>query len=137
MIVLLLVLAAGLAAGRAQAVSTAGTSSTTAAAMTQAEKTKLANHVRREYLHAWNGYRKYAWGHDELKPLSHQPMDWYSHSLLMTPVDGLDTMISDGSDAASKPGTKADRYAAGLQSGHVREGFRNHDPVDGRIAVEL
>ena len=95
-IVLLLVLGGGLAAGRAQAVSTAGTSSTTAAAMTQAEKTKLANHVRREYLHAWNGYRKYAWGHDELKPLSHQPMDWYSHSLLMTPVDGLDTMILMG-----------------------------------------
>ena len=38
--------------GRAQAVSTAS-SSTAAAAMTQAEKTKLANHVRREYLHAW------------------------------------------------------------------------------------
>lgn len=43
-----------------------------------------------------DGYRKYAWGHDALKPLSHQPFDWYSHSLLMTPVDGLDTMILMG-----------------------------------------
>ena len=23
-----------------------------------------------EFLHAWNGYKQYAWGHDELKPLS-------------------------------------------------------------------
>lgn len=93
---LLLVFTAGSLLGRAQAESTPAASSTTSAAMTQAEKTALANHVRREYLHAWNGYRKYAWGHDALKPLSHQPMDWYSHSLLMTPVDGLDTMILMG-----------------------------------------
>jgi hypothetical protein len=26
--------------------------------------------VRAEFLHAWNGYKKYAWGHDDLKPLS-------------------------------------------------------------------
>lgn len=23
-------------------------------------------------LHAWNGYKKYAWGHNELKPLSNR-----------------------------------------------------------------
>ncbi len=64
--------------------------------MTDAQKAQMADRVRQEFVHAWDGYRKYAWGHDALKPLTHQPFDWYSHSLLMTPVDGLDTMILMG-----------------------------------------
>ncbi len=93
---LLLLLTVVSAQGLAQARSPAATSLTAAAPMTPAEKAVFANQVRREYLHAWNGYRKYAWGHDALKPLSQAPFDWYSHSLLMTPVDGLDTMILMG-----------------------------------------
>ncbi len=77
-----------------------------AGSMADQEKAEMADKVRQEFLHAWNGYRKYAWGHDALKPLSHRPFDWYSHSLLMTPVDGLDTMIVMGlkeqADAARK-----------------------------------
>ncbi|HEX3438582.1 MAG TPA: glycoside hydrolase family 47 protein [Pseudacidobacterium sp.] len=64
--------------------------------MTEAQKAEMAGKVRQEFLHAWNGYKQYAWGHDDLKPLSKQPHDWYEHSLLMTPVDGLDTMILMG-----------------------------------------
>ena len=64
--------------------------------MTDAQKQEMARQVRQEFLHAWNGYRRYAWGHDALMPLSRKPRDWYSHSLLMTPVDGLDTMILMG-----------------------------------------
>jgi mannosidase alpha-like ER degradation enhancer 2 len=52
--------------------------------------------VRDEFLHAWNGYKKYAWGHDDLKPLSKTHRDWYAEPLLMTPVDALDTMILMG-----------------------------------------
>ena len=52
--------------------------------------------VRAEFLHAWNGYKKYAWGHDDLKPLSKSHHDWYAEPLLMTPVDALDTMILMG-----------------------------------------
>jgi mannosidase alpha-like ER degradation enhancer 2 len=52
--------------------------------------------VRAEFLHAWNGYKKYAWGHDDLKPLSKSYRDWYAEPLLMTPVDALDTMILMG-----------------------------------------
>lgn len=59
-------------------------------------KTPLANEVRSEFLHAWNGYKKYAWGHDDLKPLSKSHHDWYAQPLLMTPVDALDTMIIMG-----------------------------------------
>ncbi|MFL5309776.1 MAG: glycoside hydrolase family 47 protein [Myxococcales bacterium] len=45
------------------------------------------------FRHAWEGYRRYAWGHDELKPLGKGPRDWYAEPLLITPVDSLDTMI--------------------------------------------
>jgi len=56
----------------------------------------MAASVRREFEHAWSGYKRYAWGHDELLPLSKSYHDWYGHSLLMTPVDALDTMILMG-----------------------------------------
>ena len=52
--------------------------------------------VRKEFLHAWNGYKQYAWGHDALKPLSKTSRDWYKVSLLMTPVDAFDTMVLMG-----------------------------------------
>jgi mannosidase alpha-like ER degradation enhancer 2 len=52
--------------------------------------------VREEFLHAWEGYKKFAWGHDALRPLSKTPHDWYGESLWMTPVDALDTMILMG-----------------------------------------
>lgn len=62
----------------------------------QTNKQQLAAEVRSEFLHAWRGYKKYAWGHDDLKPLSKSYHDWYAQPLLMTPVDALDTMILMG-----------------------------------------
>ena len=59
---------------------------------------RLAAEVKAEFMHAWNGYKKYAWGHDDLKPLSKTHHDWYPQPLLMTPVDSLDTMIIMGLD---------------------------------------
>ena len=59
-------------------------------------KQQLAAEVRAEFLHAWAGYQKYAWGHDDLRPLSKAAHDWYGQSLLMTQVDALDTMILMG-----------------------------------------
>ncbi|HEU4714558.1 MAG TPA: glycoside hydrolase family 47 protein [Pyrinomonadaceae bacterium] len=64
----------------------------------QPSKTRLAAEVKAEFLHAWSGYKKYAWGHDDLKPLSKTHHDWYAQPLLMTPVDSLDTMILMGLD---------------------------------------
>ena len=63
---------------------------------------QTAEQVRQEFLHAWNGYKQYAWGHDELKPLSKSYHDWYGISLLMTPVDALDTMVLMGLDDEAK-----------------------------------
>lgn len=56
----------------------------------------MAAQVKAEFLHAWNNYKRYAWGHDELRPLSKTPFDWYGQSLLMTPVDALDTLVLMG-----------------------------------------
>jgi hypothetical protein len=62
----------------------------------QPDRVKLAHEVKAEFLHAWNGYKKYAWGHDDLKPLSKTYHDWYAEPLLMTPVDAMDTMMLMG-----------------------------------------
>jgi len=59
---------------------------------------RLAAEVKAEFVRAWNSYKKYAWGHDDLKPLSKTYHDWYAEPLLMTPVDALDTMIIMGLD---------------------------------------
>ena len=71
--------------------------------MDDAEAARLAARVREETRHAWRGYMTYAKGHDALKPLSAKPHDWYPHSLLMTPVDALDTLVLMGlEDEASE-----------------------------------
>jgi mannosidase alpha-like ER degradation enhancer 2 len=62
----------------------------------QIQRRKLASEVKAEFHHAWQGYKKYAWAHDDLKPLSKTYHDWYAEPLLMTPVDALDTMIIMG-----------------------------------------
>jgi mannosidase alpha-like ER degradation enhancer 2 len=54
---------------------------------------QLAARVRTEFLHAWRNYERYAWGHDALRPLTKTAHNWYGQSLLMTPVDALDTLI--------------------------------------------
>src|SRR5579863_3876900 len=84
----------------------------TYAPWTDQQKAAMAERTRQDFLHAWNGYKQYAWGHDELRPLTKSYRDWYSStptaanatqagnpvasSLLMTPVDALDTMVLMG-----------------------------------------
>lgn len=60
------------------------------------DRKQLAKDVKAEFQHAWNGYKKYAWGNDDLKPLSKSYHNWYAEPLLMTPVDALDTMYLMG-----------------------------------------
>ena len=67
------------------------------------DRAALAAQVKAETLYAWHAYEQYAWGHDELQPLSKKPKDWYGESLLMTPVDSLDTLLLMGlKDEAAK-----------------------------------
>lgn len=66
----------------------------------------LQARVRDELLYSWHAYEQYAWGHDELQPLTKTGRDWYGSqcpatadcSLLMTPVDALDTLLLMGLD---------------------------------------
>ena len=58
----------------------------------------MAVTVRDAFVHAWSAYEQYAWGHDDLRPLSLSSHDWYDVPLLMTPVDAYDTMLLMGLD---------------------------------------
>ena len=60
------------------------------------DNARLAGEVRTEFLHTWHAYKTYAWGHDELKPLSRSYRDWYGEPFFMTAMDALDTMILMG-----------------------------------------
>lgn len=42
------------------------------------------------FLHSWRGYKEFAWGHDNLKPISMSYSDWFG--LGLTIVDSLDTL---------------------------------------------
>lgn len=46
--------------------------------------------VREAFRHAWKGYKEFAWGHDELKPVSKSYGEWFG--LGLTLIDALDTM---------------------------------------------
>jgi len=54
----------------------------------------IAAQVRDEFLHAWNGYRKFAWGFDEVKPLSGTSHDFFvtGHSFGLSIIEALDTL---------------------------------------------
>ena len=66
------------------------------------DRAQLAAQVRAELLFSWQSYEKYAWGHDELRPLSKSGRDWYGESLCMTPVDALDALILLGCTAEAE-----------------------------------
>ncbi|XP_034027212.1 endoplasmic reticulum mannosyl-oligosaccharide 1,2-alpha-mannosidase-like [Thalassophryne amazonica] len=46
--------------------------------------------VRDAFRHAWKGYKDFAWGHDELRPISKSYSEWFG--LGLTLIDALDTM---------------------------------------------
>jgi len=73
------------------------------------DRPKLASSVKTEFLHAWTGYKKYCWGHDDLKPLSKTCRDWYGTPVLMTPVDSLDSLYLLG---FKKEGDETREYIA-------------------------
>jgi ER degradation enhancer, mannosidase alpha-like 2 len=56
------------------------------------DRGRLAAEVKREFEHAWSGYKHYCWGHDDLRPVTRTCRDWYGTSILMTPVDSLDSL---------------------------------------------
>ena len=55
---------------------------------------KAALEVRAEFLHAWQGYRRLAWGRDELMPVAGKGRDFFAagHPVGLTIVESLDTL---------------------------------------------
>ena len=64
--------------------------------ITPVNSDSLASEVKKEFLHCWDGYKRYAWGHDDLKPLSKSYHDWHTEPLYMTAVDALDALLLMG-----------------------------------------
>ncbi|CAG8496247.1 8799_t:CDS:10 [Paraglomus occultum] len=69
----------------------------------QIEESQLEREVREQrlksvkdgFIYAWNGYKKCAWGHDEIKPVTCQPNDSFA-GWGATLVDALDTLFIMG-----------------------------------------
>ena len=57
---------------------------------------KLAQEVVDETLRTWKSYKKYAWGHDVLKPISKSYKDWYKEPLYISPIDAYSTLTLMG-----------------------------------------
>src|SRR5437762_7694120 len=67
------------------------------------DKKGMTERVKAEFKHAWDGYKQYCWGHDDLKPISKTCRDWYGTPILMTSVDSLDSLYLLGfKDEADK-----------------------------------
>ncbi|MCB1184751.1 glycoside hydrolase family 47 protein [bacterium] len=87
-----LLFAAALLPALAAAVAPPAARAQSGAPVLPADPAAAADRVRDEFRHAWQGYVRCAWGHDDLRPLSCTGADWYGASLLMTPVDAFSTM---------------------------------------------
>lgn len=69
---------------------------------TEDMKKNMREKVKDAARHAWKGYKTYAWGADDLRPLTKSPRNWYKVSMLMTPVDAFDTFTLLGLTAEAK-----------------------------------
>ncbi len=63
-----------------------------------AEADILAKDVKDETYRTWQAYKKYAWGHDVLTPLSKSYKDWYEEPLYISPIDAYSTLRLMGFD---------------------------------------
>jgi mannosyl-oligosaccharide alpha-1,2-mannosidase len=61
---------------------------------------RVADEVRAEFRHAWDGYVRFAWGADEVKPVSGTPRDFFvpGHSFGLSIIEALDTLYVMGLD---------------------------------------
>lgn len=64
------------------------------------EKEVYAERVKTAFQKGWDAYKSYAYGMDAVNPISEKGHNWYSHTLLMTPVDAFSTMHLMGLDSA-------------------------------------
>ena len=60
------------------------------------QESPLASEIKMETLRSWQSYKKYAWGHDVLAPLSKSSKDWYEKPLAISPIDAYSTLYLMG-----------------------------------------
>ena len=60
----------------------------------------VAKQVRDEFLHAWSAYKGFAWGYDEVAPISGKPKDFFvqGHSFGLSIIEAMDTLYVMGLD---------------------------------------
>ena len=68
------------------------------AKFTDEMKSEMREKIKDATRHAWAGYKQYAWGYDDLRPLTKTGKNWYKTTVLMTPVDSYDTFVMLGLD---------------------------------------
>ncbi len=68
------------------------------AKFTEEMKLDMQVKIKEATKHAWGGYKQYAWGYDDLRPLTKTGKNWYKSTVLMTPVDAYDTFVMLGLD---------------------------------------
>lgn len=66
--------------------------------LTKEDLRRLASEVKEETRRSWEAYREYAWGYDNLRPLSRTGSNWYDTSLGITPYDAFSTFKVMGLD---------------------------------------
>ncbi|HJH71003.1 MAG TPA: glycoside hydrolase family 47 protein [Bacteroidaceae bacterium] len=66
------------------------------------EKEVYAERVKKAFVKGWKAYKLYAYGKDAVNPIACDGHNWYSETLLMTPVDAYSTMCLMGLDSIKK-----------------------------------
>ncbi|MFK0170449.1 glycoside hydrolase family 47 protein [Streptomyces sp. NPDC090306] len=61
---------------------------------------KIAAEIRDEFLHGWNGYKQYAWGHDQVLPVSGGSNEFFAdgYPVGLSIIEALDTLYLLGLD---------------------------------------
>ena len=78
----------------------------------------LAEDVKAEFIRSWEGYKKYAWGHDVLLPISKSYKDWYEQSLHISPIDAYSTIKVLGLD---KYASEIENYTLPIKDKNFQE----------------
>ena len=71
-----------------------------AARPNEAKPHLIAAQVKAEFAHAWSAYKRFAWGYDEVLPVSGKPQNFFTqhHSFGLSIIEAVDTLYLIGLD---------------------------------------
>lgn len=52
-----------------------------------------AKAIKEAMLHSWRNYKRYAFGSDEIRPVTRDILNWVPGGIAMTMIDSLDTLL--------------------------------------------